>query len=236
MRTLVPGSGIDSRCSRMRPFRVLGASGPSPERGGADGPVEVADARPPVHEKRPVLLRVHVGGHRGGAGRELSHHFFDDVRRRDQALDVAVLVHHEGHPFLPGLKRPELDIERRSEGGEIGLPGCRHQGLDAELAPRDRADHPADLDHPFDRVYVASIDRQLGVGVREDRFRQRPLAVIEVEARDLVPRHHHVVHGDRSQIEQTHQHGPVAIRHPKARFAHHRAELFRAQPPPRRRR
>ena len=178
----------------------------------------------------PSCWGVHVGGHRGHSGRELPHHLFEDVPRSDQPLDVAVLVHHEGHPLLPGLKGAELHVERRPEGREVGLPGGRGQDFEVELAARDRVDHPAQVNHPFDRIDVAPIDRQLGMGAGEDGLLERPFTVIEVKARDLVLRHHDVVHRDLLEVQQAHQHGAVAIRHPNACLAHHRAELLRAQP------
>ena len=67
------------------------------------------------------------------------------------------------------------------------------------------------------------------MGARHDRLHERALPVVEVEARDLVLRHHDVVHGDLPEIQQPHQHGAVAVRHPQTRLAHHRAELLRAE-------
>ena len=77
-------------------------------------------------DQRPVGLRPHVPRH-GAVGLvlDLADDFFQDVLHRDQAVDVAILVHDDGHVLMMALEVEQL-LERVLVGG--------HEG---QLAPDD---------------------------------------------------------------------------------------------------
>ena len=78
-------------------------------------------------------------------------------------------------------------------------------------------------------VELAVIDRQARVRRLAQLVEQVLPAVLDVDAGDLLARHHDVVHGELTQIEDRQQHLAMTRRDHGARLGDHRAQLLGAQ-------
>ena len=127
------------------------------------------------------------------------------------------------------LEVQELLVERRAFGNEIRLADPLEQQRLRELAACELGQQVANSGHADDVVDVLAIDGQAIVRARlDDREVVFPRA-IEVEADDLLARHHDVVDGDGVEVEDAEQHALVAARHHHAGFRHDGAQLLGAQ-------
>ena len=77
-----------------------------------------------------------------------------------------------------------------------------------------------------DVVELAVVDGQARMRGLAQLVQQILPAVLHVDARDLLPRHHDVVHGELTQIQDRQEHLPVPRRDHRSRLGDHGAQLL----------
>ncbi len=150
---------------------------------------------------------------------------------RHQPLDVAVLVDDEGHAALVALKIQQLRIERGARRHEVRLAGAGRLGqrIAIQAAARQLVHHLLHVQDADDAVDFPSIHRQPGVLALAQLFDDPVPVVVDIDADDLVARHHDVFDGGVFQIQDADQHLLVAMRNHGAGLRHDGAQFLAAQ-------
>ena len=194
--------------------------------------VEGADRDTGVDDEHPGALGVHVlVRHRGRIGGELPDDLLENVLERDQSLDVAVLVDDEGEPAAIALELSELHIEGGSLGHEVRLTaaGDLDETLAAQGAAHQLVRHALHVQQADEVVELAFVHRQARVRGLSQLIKNVLPALAHVDAGDLLPRNHDVVHRDVPQVEDRQQHLPVTRGNDRRGFRHYGAQLFGTQ-------
>ena len=142
-------------------------------------------------------------------GGELADDLLEYVLQGDNAHHVAIFIHHNGQTQLVALEVQQLGVQRRALGDEVGwvhLPFQR--GAIEALAVEDPA-QIAHVQHADNIVDVVAPHRQAGVRAGLQGAQDGVVVLVEIDAEDLVARHHHVVHRHFLEVEDIQQHAPV---------------------------
>ena len=175
------------------------------------GTVEVADGHGAVHHELAVAGALELGGlgHVVLVG-DLAHDLLQDVLQRDQALERAVLVHHQREVGVPAQELAHLVVERGGVGHEVGRHRHLgdHEGGQAVLlaglgvegvrgAQQVLGMHDAD-----DVLLLASEHRQTGVARLEALGQDRPRLGVGVDHLDARAVEHDLLDRALAQIER----------------------------------
>ena len=198
----------------------------------AHGAIERADGCRGIDDEAAVGLRVHVlVHHRRRIRGEFTDDFLEYVLERDQALNIAVFVDDECHAALVALKIHQLRIERRARRHEIRLAraGRFDQCLAIQPSARKLVNDLLHVQHADDAIDFPLINRQARVLALTQLLDGPVPIIVDIDADDLVARHHDVLHGGVFQIQNADQHLLVPMRNHRAGFRHDRAQFFAAQ-------
>ncbi len=191
--------------------------------------VHLADIGRAIDDQRAVFLRVDVGAAQGILIAEFADDLFENVLERDDAANVAVLVHDDADPALLFLEVQQLGGKRRVFRHEVGLGTRGKQAFLGQLVVTEQAGDLSHVDDALDLVDVVAEHRQTrvrsGAQLADDRFQ----IVIEVDTGDLVARNHDVVDRHSFQVENAQQHALAIEGQVATRFAHHAAQFLGGQ-------
>ena len=138
--------------------------------------------------------------------------------------ELAVLVDDESEPLAVGLELLQLGQQRRAGRHEIRRAQDRAELLRPDVPAVLQVHDLFQMDDADDVVELRLVGRQARVVGRRELLRDQRGLGGEVERVDLVARRHHVVDGDRLEVEQVGEHGAVlaaevlALQHERAQF------------------
>src|SRR5512139_3749384 len=105
----------------------------------------------------------------------------------------------------------------------------RHELVAVALAAHEHARHLLHVQDADQRLEVALVDGDASVPAVTQLLDDVVPVVGQVDAVDLLPRHHDVVDRDLLEVEDAHEHALVAMRDDGAGFGDHRAQFLAAQ-------
>src|SRR6516165_7168025 len=164
----------------------------------AECPVERPDGGARVDDEHARLLRVYVlVDHGSRIGGELADDLLEDVLEGDQALDVAVLVDHEGEAPAVALEESELHRQCGTLGNEVRLAALRDldQPLAREGAAHQLIRYALHVQEPDEVVELALVHRQSRVWRLAQLMEDVLPALAHIDPGNLLARDHDVVHG-----------------------------------------
>ena len=164
----------------------------------------------------------------GRIGGELSDDLLEQILEGGESFDLPVLVDDQPDALVRPLEIEQLHAQRGPGGDEVGLARLGPQVLGQVFFPR-RRDHPAQMQDPLDLVDVAAVQGDARVLGMHDLLEYLGRWIIEVDRVDLLARDHDVVHRDLLEIQDAHEHLPVAARDQRTRFRDDGSELLAAQ-------
>ena len=219
---------MSPRCSTISPLSVLGPSSgkrvPSRRLSARSGAMPSTMTLPSASRRE----RLRAAGRLRG---ELADDLLDDVLDGDEALQLAVFVDDEAEALAVGLELLQLRQQRRAGRDEIRRRAAAARRRSASISPVCCRCTTL-LQRAGRRRCCRACPRRPAARVWYDVascWRSSAGFAVEVERVDLVARRHHVVDGDRLEVDQVGEHRPVLAAEVLAAFEHQRAQLLLRQ-------
>ncbi len=158
--------------------------------------IQVAHRDPARDQHRAIVLRLDAGGLDVPLVRDLADDLLDDVLERDEAAEIAVLVHHEGQVLALLPECQQLLAQRRGLGNEPGSAAQRHQIDPAQLRPVrvQRLEQVDAVQHADDAVGIAAPHGKSRISAGDDLGQNAGRRQIGVDRFDAPAMGHHVAH------------------------------------------
>ncbi len=167
---------------------------------------------------------------RGHGRGKVAHNLLQNIFNRYQPLNIAIFIDHQTHFLFIALKFNQLGAERRAFRDVINLI-CRAQhylfGEFVFLGHQTiRFAYAQHADGVVQRIAVQHDAAMRGVGQLANN---RLPVIVDINAHDLIARHHNVVNADLFQIQYRQQHILIAAGDLRVGFMHDGTQFIFAQ-------
>ncbi len=157
---------------------------------------------------------------------EFADDLFENIFQGDNAHHFAVFVHHNRQAQLVLLEVQQLRVQGRTFGDEVGVVHFPFQGTPVQTVLVDHPAEVAQVQHADNIVDVVAPYGEAGVRGGLQATQDLVVAVVEVDAVDVIARHHHIIDRDLLQIENVQQHAAVARRNQRTRLGDDGAQFL----------
>ena len=192
-------------------------------------PVHFAQGGTAVNQVAAIFLGVNVLAAVCQVSGKFTDNFLEQVFQCDDTHDVAVFIHHKRHALAIGLEVHQLRVQRCAFRNEVGLVNFFEQHVQGDFIITDKLAQAAHVQHAFDIVDIAFVDRQAGMLAGADLTEDVADIVFNIQADDLVLGDHDVIDGHFFQVQYIEQHALTLTGDGVSGFMHNGSQLFRAE-------